>query len=67
VTGQFIAPLGMGVPLQITSDQPYATRVELDISTPPDRTVPIPQDVRGKLFHEMSDSAKEILEKGDIP
>lgn len=45
----------------------HAARVELDISTPADRTSPIPKDLQRSLYVEMSNLAEEILERGDCP
>jgi hypothetical protein len=45
----------------------YATRVELDISTPADRKLAIPEADRRLLLEEMLLLAKELLDTGDRP
>jgi hypothetical protein len=66
VAGQLVIAIPTVAPIRLFGDAPYATRVELDISTPADFTDVIPQEAREPLLIEMRSFAEEILEKGDI-
>jgi hypothetical protein len=53
--------------LEVSGVTAYATRVELDISTPAERKATIPLADRRLLLIEMLDLAKELLDVGDRP
>lgn len=55
------------LPLQLSGDPHYATRVELDISTPADSRELISKSDRLPLLREMLGMANESVERGDIP
>lgn len=55
-----------GQQVNSTSDLRIASRLELDINTFPERTVPLPQDKLYSIFNELVDWGLEISERGDI-